>query len=64
MNEKLNKFIVSMGALAELWRIVYQNFTSAGYDEKSALTHTQAFMQVVMNTIAAMGENDKTKQEE
>lgn len=48
MNEKINSFITSVGALCETWTIVYKNFLSQGMDVKDALMHTQSFMTAFM----------------
>lgn len=49
MNEELNMFIKSLGALSEVWAITYKNFLRQGFDEETALIHTQAFVAMILS---------------
>lgn len=51
MNDKLQSFITSLGAMCEIWTLTYKSFITQGMDKKEALTHTQSFMTSFMNTI-------------
>ena len=49
-NEELDKFLMSLGSLNEIWMFTYQNFISQGLNKDDALEHTQAFMAIFMST--------------
>lgn len=44
MNDKFKSFMDNMGLLCETWIITYNNFVQRGFDHKTALEHTKAFM--------------------
>jgi hypothetical protein len=44
MNEQLNTFLTSIGALCETWTVVYQSFLNQGLSHSDAMAHTQGFM--------------------
>lgn len=50
MNENLKQFIKDIGALCEMWTIIYKSFVNQGMTEKDALMHTQAFLTATMNS--------------
>ena len=47
-NEQLKDLFNAMGAVAEIWLIVYNSFRQNGMTEQSAIKHTQAFMTAFM----------------
>jgi hypothetical protein len=50
MNENLMQFIKDVGALCEMWTIIYNSFLKQGMNENDALKHTQAFLTATMNS--------------
>ena len=61
MNDKLNDFVKSMGALTEMWTMTYQNFIKQGYSVENALTHTREFMAAFLIGIMSKGEQEENK---
>lgn len=55
MNNKLNSYIESLGALCETWTIVYKNFLALNMDAKEALVHTQGFMTAFISAASTDG---------
>lgn len=55
MNEQLQKFINDMGAMCELWMVIYSGFVKLGMGSDEALKHTQAFMTATFNSIMPKG---------
>ena len=43
-NEQLKDFFDAIGAVTEIWLMVYNNFRDSRMSEQSAIKHTQAFM--------------------
>lgn len=54
-NDQVNSIIQGLGAMVEMWTIVYNKFKQQGFDDASALSHTTAFMSI---TIASIVGND------
>lgn len=48
-NEQINQIIQGLGALSEMWVIVYKNFKDQGFNDDLAINHTKALMSVMMN---------------
>ena len=57
MDEKIKNFINGLGALVEMWMIVYRGFISNGCNEREALQHTQAFMKNLITMPTNGGES-------
>ena len=49
MNEKVQQLLTGIGALIELWGVVYNGFLSRGFSKKEAIDHTAAFMKLIMD---------------
>ena len=47
-NEQLKEFFNAIGAMTEIWLMVYNNFRDSRISEQSAIKHTQAFMTAFM----------------
>lgn len=47
-NEQVNQIIQGLGAITEMWVIVYNNFKQQGLNDEVALALTKALMSVVM----------------
>lgn len=56
MNEHLKSFLNGIGALTEIWTVVYKNFIKQGYGVQDSLTHTREFMAALM--ISTMNRNN------
>lgn len=50
-NDQVNQIIQGLGAMVEMWSIVYKGFQQQGMDDSTALAHTKAFMSVAMNGV-------------
>ena len=61
MEDKLNEFLTATGALIELWGVTYKGFLAQGFDHKTALAHTQAFIQTLLTVSGTMGNTGKEK---
>ena len=61
MTNKFKEFINAMGALTEVWTLVYKNFIKQGYSVPDALTHTREFTAALM--IATMAQGGKNTEE-
>lgn len=58
-NDKLNSLIQGIGVMTELWIITYQNFRNGGMNEADAVTHTKAFIAVLLDS--ALGQSLNTE---
>lgn len=47
-NDKLNELLQGLGAMSEFWIITYESFKKHGLSDSEALTHTQAFMSIML----------------
>ena len=47
-NEQLKEFFNTIGAMTEIWLMVYNSFRDSRMTEQSAIKHTQAFMTAFM----------------
>ena len=56
MNEKLKDFLNGLGALVELWAVIFNGFKQQGCDDKIALMHTKAFMETIIGSLGIKGE--------
>ena len=61
-NDKVKEFIKGIGALVEMWTVIYRQFIDHGYSQKDALTHTEAFMRATIT--AQAGGNTKDQEDE
>lgn len=50
-NEQVKELFNAIGAMTEIWLIVYNAFKGSGMPEQSAIKHTQAFMTAFMISI-------------
>lgn len=50
-NDKVTQIIQGLGAIVEMWTIVYKGFLQQGMDNSTALAHTKAFMSIAMNGV-------------
>lgn len=48
MNDPLQKFVESSGALAETLKISYDSFVSAGFSEKEAMVLTKEYLSTTL----------------
>ena len=64
MDNKLLEFFYSVGALTETWTMVYHNFMNQGFDKDEALTHTSAFIKVVLTSGMDTENKEKGKGDE
>lgn len=48
MNDKLIKLINGIGAMSELWVIIYSGFKKQGMTDENAMLHTKNFMEVIL----------------
>lgn len=55
MNGNLKDFLTGIGAMVELWTVIFKGFKAQGYEDKDALTHTKAFMETVIKTGGDLG---------
>lgn len=53
MNEKVQQLLTGIGALIELWGVVYNGFLGRGFDKKEAIDHTAAFMKMIVESSMA-----------
>lgn len=56
-NEQLNDLITGIGIITELWSITFKGFKNQGLSDVDAITHTKAFMSVIIEDV--MGLNSK-----
>lgn len=61
MNDKLNDFVKSMGALTEVWTVTYQGFLKQGYSVTDSLAHTREFMAAFLISIMSKGDQEEKK---
>lgn len=61
MNDKLKQFIADIGALCEMWTIIYRSFLNQGMDANEALKHTQAFLTATMNSDLTKGKKEEAE---
>lgn len=47
MNEKTLKFITSIGAMTEIWMVIYQAFLSRGMSQEEAIIHTKGLYETI-----------------
>ena len=47
MNEKTLKFITSIGAMTEIWMVIYQAFISRGMSQEEAIIHTKGLYETI-----------------
>lgn len=60
-NDQVNQLIQGIGAMVELWTITYSGFKKQGFSDKDAVTHTEAFMSIMMSIVMGTNtEGDKT----
>jgi hypothetical protein len=52
VSDNLKNFVNNIGILCETWALSYEKFTQMGYDNVTALQHTQAFMASFMAAAA------------
>lgn len=55
MGEELKKFLEGVGALTELWVVIYTNFRKQGVNHKEAIDFTKGMIDCVLK----FGENNK-----
>jgi hypothetical protein len=48
MGEELKKFLEGVGALTELWTVIYNNFRRQGMARHEAAEHTQMMVQTIL----------------
>ena len=58
-NDKVKDFIKGVGALVEMWTVIYRQFIDHGYSQKDALVHTEAFMRATITTQSGMNTKDE-----
>ena len=61
-NEKVKEFIKGIGALVEMWTVIYGQFLDHGYSPKDALVHTEAFTRATITAQAGMNTKDEEKE--
>lgn len=54
MNGKLKDFINGIGAIVEMWTVVYGQFINHGYSPKDALAHTESFIRATIVPLAGL----------
>ena len=47
-NDEVKNIIQGLGAITEMWIIVYSNFKKQGLNDETALVHTKALMSSMM----------------
>ena len=47
MNEKTLKLITSIGAMTEIWMVIYQAFLSRGMSQEEAIIHTKGLYETI-----------------
>lgn len=57
-NEQVNQIIQGLGAITEMWMIVYNNFKQQGLNDEAALAHTKALMSVAMGGMLGTAKED------
>ena len=57
-NEQVNQIIQGLGAITEMWMIVYNNFKQQGLNDETALAHTKALMSVAMGGMLGTAKED------
>lgn len=57
-NEQVNQIIQGLGAITEMWVIVYNNFKQQGLNDEVALALTKALMSVVMGGMLGVTKED------
>ena len=50
MNEKGQQRLTGIGALVELWGVIYNGFIGRGFSKKDAIDHTAAFMKMIVES--------------
>ena len=50
MNEKVQQLLTGIGALVELWGVIYKGFIGQGLDKREAIDHTAAFMKMIVES--------------
>ena len=51
MNEKTLKFITSIGAMTEIWMVIYQAFLSRGMSQEEAIIHTKGLYETIFKLL-------------
>lgn len=60
MNEQLMNLINGLGAVTEMWMVIFANFKAQNMDDDDAIKHTKAMMEVLMGTFMPnVGEGEK-----
>lgn len=62
MKDKVKEFCTNMGALVEVWTVIYTQFINHGYSVKDALAHTEGFMRSTI--VPLTGANNQNKEEQ
>lgn len=57
-NDQVNQIIQGLGAITEMWMIVYNNFKQQGLNDEVALAHTKALMSVAMGGMLGTNKED------
>ena len=57
-NDKVNQIVQGLGAITEMWMIVYSNFKQQGLNDELALAHTKALMSIAMDGILGSTKED------
>ena len=63
MNEKTLKFITSIGAMTEIWMVIYQAFLSRGMSQEEAIIHTKGLYETIFK-FSFDKTNEKNNREE
>ena len=62
MKDKVKEFCTNVGALVEVWTVIYTQFINHGYSAKDALAHTESFMRATI--IPLSGANNQNKEDQ
>ena len=61
-NDQVKQIIQGIGVMTELWMITYNEFKSQGLNYADALSHTKAFMSIMMTGLFNNSNNGETEE--
>ena len=61
-NDHVKQIIQGIGVMTELWMITYNGFKSQGLNDTDALSHTKAFMSIMVTGLFNNSNNGETEE--